>query len=149
MLPCSAGDAIPRGSAHGPVGEHKLQLTEHQVPVLAPGMPVLYNPLGGQIQHPAQGVIIGEGRLALGDLPELAVQPLNDVRRVYDFTNLRRVFKKGAQDLPVFLPAPHAGGILFAPTLRKGSQILFRLLQGHCRIDFFSYPLSTPCCLCS
>ena len=59
-------------------------------------MPVLHDALGGQIQHPAQGVVIREGRLVLRDLPELAVQALDDVRRVYDFPNLHGVFKKRA-----------------------------------------------------
>ena len=35
-------------------------------------------------------------RLVLCDLPELAVQALDDVRRVYDFPNLNGVFKERA-----------------------------------------------------
>ena len=57
-------------------------------------MPVLHDALGGQIQHPAQGVVVREGRLILCDLPELAVQTLDDVRRVYDFPNLNGVFEE-------------------------------------------------------
>ena len=52
--------------------------------------------LGGQIQHPAQGVVVREGRLVLRNLPELAVQALDDVRRVYDFPNLHGVFEERA-----------------------------------------------------
>ena len=78
-----------RKSANGSVCEHDLQLAEHQIPVLASGVPVLHDALGGQIQHPAQGVVVREGGLVLRDLPELAVQTLDDVRRVYDFPNLR------------------------------------------------------------
>ena len=59
-------------------------------------MPVFHDALGGQIQHPAQGVVVREGRLILCDLPELAVQALDDVRRVYDFPNLNGVFKERA-----------------------------------------------------
>ena len=51
------------GSADGPVGEHDLELAENQVPVLAPGMPVLDNPLRGQIEHPAQGIVVGKAGL--------------------------------------------------------------------------------------
>jgi hypothetical protein len=60
---------------------------------------VLHDPLGCQIEHPAQRVVIGEGRLVLGDLTELPVQPLDDVRRVYDFPNLLGVFKERAQNM--------------------------------------------------
>ena len=59
-------------------------------------MPVLHDALGGQIQHPAQGVVVREGGLVFRDLPELAVQALNDVRRVYDFPNLNGVFEERA-----------------------------------------------------
>ena len=85
-----------RESANGSVGEHDLQLAEHQIPVLVSGVPVLHDTLGGQIQHPAQGVVVREGRFVLCDLPELAVQALDDVRRVYDFPNLNGVFKERA-----------------------------------------------------
>ena len=59
-------------------------------------MPVLHDALGSQIQHPAQGVVVREGGLVFRDLPELAVQALNDVRRVYDFPNLNGVFEERA-----------------------------------------------------
>jgi len=70
-----AGKNNARKSAGRAVSEHDLQLAEHHVPVLAPGMPMLLNVLGGQIEHFAQGIVIGEGRLVLGDLPELTVEP--------------------------------------------------------------------------
>ena len=85
-----------RESAYGPVGEHDFQLAQHQIPVLVSGVPVLHDALRGQIQHPAQGVVVREGRLVLCDLPELAIQALDDVRRVYDFPNLNGVFKERA-----------------------------------------------------
>ena len=40
--------------------------------------------LRGQIEHPVQGIIVGETGLILRDQPELAVQAFDDVRRVYD-----------------------------------------------------------------
>ena len=86
------------------VGEHDLQLIEHHVPILIPGMPVLDDPSGSQIQHPTQRIVIGERRLVLGDLPELPVQSFDDVRRVYDFPNFRRIFKERTQNLPILLP---------------------------------------------
>ena len=85
-----------RESANGSVGEHDLQLAEHQIPVLTSGVPVLHDALGGQIQHPAQRVIIREGGLIFRNLPELAVQALDDVRRVYDVPNLNGVFEECA-----------------------------------------------------
>ena len=86
-----------RESANGSVGEHDLQLAEHQIPVLTSGVPVLHDALRGQIQHPAQGIIVCEGGLIFfRDLPELAVQALDDVRRVYDFPNLHGVFEECA-----------------------------------------------------
>lgn len=85
-----------RESANGSVSEHDLQLAEHQIPVLTSGVPVLHDTLGGQIQHPAQGVVVREGGLVLRDLPELAIQALDDVRRVYDFPNLNGVFEECA-----------------------------------------------------
>lgn len=123
------GNPNTRGSVRRWVGEQDLQLAEHHIPVLAPGVPVLYNPLSRQIQHPAQRIVIGEAGLVLGNLPELPVQALNDIGRVYDFPNLRRVFKKGAQNIPIFLPALNTGGILLAPGLRKLPQIFLRFVQ--------------------
>ena len=38
----------------------------------------------GQIEHPAQGIVVGEAGLVFCDLAELTVQALNDIRRVYD-----------------------------------------------------------------
>lgn len=40
---------------------------------MAPSVPVLHDSPGGQIEHPAQGIIIGEAGLVFGDLPELPV----------------------------------------------------------------------------
>ena len=86
----SPGNPNARGSAHLPVGEQDLQLTEHHVPILAPGVPVLYDPLSRQIQHPPQRIVARKTGFVLGDLPELPVQAFDNVRCVYDFPNLRR-----------------------------------------------------------
>ena len=110
-----AGNPISGGSACLAVREHDLQLAEYHVPILASCVPMPDDPLGCQIQHPPQRIVIGERRLVLRDLTELTVQTLDDIRRVYDFPNLGRVFKEGAQNLPVILPAFHAGGIQLSP----------------------------------
>ena len=131
------GNPNARGSAYLPVGEHDLQLTEHHVPILAPGVPVLNDPLGRQVQHPPQRIVVGERGLVLRDLPELPVQAFNNVRRVYDFPNLRRIFKEGVQNLPVVLPAPDAGGILLPPGVCKYPQILLRFVQSDGGVALF------------
>ena len=104
-----------KGSTCSPVSKHDLELVEHQVPVLAPGFPVLHDALGGQIKHPAQRIVVDKAGLVLRDLPELAVKALDNIGRIYDFPDFRRVFIEGAQNIPVILPAFHAGGVLLAP----------------------------------
>ena len=131
------GHAKGKGSANRPISEHELQLAKHQIPVLASGMPVLHDALSGQIEHPAQGIVIGKAGFVFGDLSELAVKALNDVRRVYDFPNLRRVFIKGAQNLPIFLPTLHAGGVLTTPFFSKLEKRILRLIQSNSGVDFF------------
>ena len=133
----STTQGIRPWSTGGALREHQLQLAEHQVPVLAAGVPVLHTLLRGQIQHPAQGIVISKRRLVLCNLPELTVQALDDVRRVYDFTNLQRIFKKRTQDFPIVLPAFDAGGILLAPALTESQQVALRLIQRNCRTVFF------------
>ena len=96
---------------------------------------MLDDPLGCQIQHPPQRIIVGEGRLVLRDLPELAVQTFDDVRRVYDFPNLGRVFKEGTQNFPIILPAFDAGRILLPPFIAEAAQVFFCLLQRHGGVD--------------
>ncbi len=73
-------------SANMILAERRSQLTS--------GVPVLHDALRGQIQHPAQGIIVCEGGLIFRDLPELAVQALDDVRRVYDFSESPRGIRK-------------------------------------------------------
>ena len=131
----TSGNPNTRGSARLPVGEQNLQLASYQVPILAPGMPMLHNPLGRQVQHPPQGIITRKAGLVLRDLPELPVQSLDDIRRVYDFPNLRRVFKERAQNFPVFFPALDTGRVLLPPGISKLAQIFLRLVQGDGSID--------------
>ena len=69
--------------------EHELELGQNHIPISTSGSPMLDNFPAGQVQHLAQGIIVGKAGLVLGDLPELAVEPLNDIGRVYDFPNLR------------------------------------------------------------
>ena len=86
-----AANNSTRGSVCSVVREQDLQLAEDHIPVLAAGVPVLYDALRSRVKHLVQGIIIGEERLVFSDLSELAVQPLNDVRRVSDPADLRRI----------------------------------------------------------
>ena len=137
MLPEPAGKPTAWESGNAAVGEHDLQLAQHHVPILTPCVPMLDDPLGRQVQHPPQRIVVGERRLVFGDLPELPVQTLDDVRRVYDFPNLRRIFKEGVQNLPVVLPAPDAGGILLPPGIGEHAQILLCFVQSDGGVDLF------------
>ena len=47
----------------------------------------------GQIEHFTQGIVVGEAGLVFGNLPELAVQALDDIGRVYDFPNLGGIWR--------------------------------------------------------
>ena len=96
---------------------------------------MLYDPLSRQIQHPPQRIVARKTGFVLGDLPELPVQAFDNVRCVYDFPNLRRVFKKGTENLPVFLPASDTGRILLPPGVGELAQIFLRLVQGDGGID--------------
>ena len=129
------GNPNARGSAYLPVSEHDLQLTEHHVPILAPCVPVLNNTLRCQIQHPPQRIVVGERRLVLGDLAELPVQSLDNIRRVYDFPNLRRIFKEGVQNFPVVFPALYTGRILTAPFFCEVVQLLRSFFFSYCGVD--------------
>ena len=103
---------------------------------MASGTPMLYDSLRGQIEHPAQGIIVGKAGLVFGDLTELAVETLNDIGRVYDFPNLWRVFIERTQNFPVFLPALYARGVLAAPFFSELEQVFLRFLQGDSGVNF-------------
>ena len=76
----SAGTFYSQGLAGSTVGEYDFQLAEHQVPVLTSGTPALRNMLRGQIEHPAQEIIVGKAGLVFRNLPELAVKAFDDIR---------------------------------------------------------------------
>ena len=118
-VPQHPGKTDSRESASFSVSKHDFQLIEYHVPILAPSMPVPDDPLGCQIEHSPQRIVIGKRGLVLCDLTKLPVQALDNVRRVYDLPNLWRIFKEGAQDFPVIFPALYAGRILFAPGISK------------------------------
>ena len=84
---------------------------------------------------PPQRIIIRKTGLVLCDLPELPVQTLDDIRRVYDFPDLGRIFKKGTQNFLIVLPALDTGGVLFPPCVTEASQVLFCFLQRHSSVD--------------
>lgn len=88
-----------------------------------------YDALRSQVEHLAQGIVIGKGRLVFGNLAELAIQSLDDICDVNNLPDLRRIVKEGAQGFPVFFTAFDAGGILPTPLLGKQPQIVLRLLQ--------------------
>ncbi len=69
----------------------------------------------GKVEHFAQGIVAGKAGLVFGALSELAVQALNDIGDVYDFPNLGRICEKGAQNIPIILPAFDTEGIMFPP----------------------------------
>ena len=75
-------------------GQADLQLAEYNIPVLTPCLLVLHDPPSGQIEHPPQEIAIRETRFVLSDLSELPVQTLDDIGRVYDLPDFRRIFKK-------------------------------------------------------
>ena len=68
------------------------------------GGPVFDNFSAGEIEHFAQGIVVGKAWLILCDLTELAVQALDDIGRVYDFPNLGRICEKGAQNISIIFP---------------------------------------------
>lgn len=101
---------------------------------------MLHNPLGCQVQHPTQGIIIGTARLILRDLPELQVQAIDNIHRVYEFPNLCRIFKEGAQNIQVFFPTLDIGRLLLLPGITKLAQIFLRFIQCDGGIIFLLVP---------
>ena len=91
-----AGNHKVRESAGCTFRKHDFQLTENHIPVLAAGVPMSYDALRSQVEHLAQGIIIGKGRLVFGNLAELAIQSLDDICGVNDLPDLRRIVKEGA-----------------------------------------------------
>lgn len=60
-----------------------------KAPVLAPGVPVYHDPLCGQVEHPEQGVLVGDAGFVFGNMPELVVGAFDNVGRVFDLPDLR------------------------------------------------------------
>jgi len=77
-----------------PIAKQDVQLANDLISISTTGSPVFDDFRRCQIQHFAQGIIIGEGRLVLGDPPELPVKPLDNVCRIYDFPNLGWICKE-------------------------------------------------------
>ena len=117
------------------------------VPVSTSRGPMFDNLFRRQIQHLFEAVVIGERGLVLSDFPELSVKLLDDVGGIYDSSDLRRICVKGAENIPVVLPAFDAGRILFSPVLLECRQpverfifcdrLIHRLEVGHQRLDIF------------
>jgi len=78
----------------GPVAKQDIQLANDLIPISTTGSPVFDNFCRRQIQHFAQGIIFGKGRLVLGDPPKLSVKSFNDIGRIYDFPNLGWICKE-------------------------------------------------------
>ena len=91
---------VKPGSGRFAVLEHELELSQNHVPISTTDSPAFDNFPAGQIEHLAQGIVVGEAGFVFGDLPELAVQALNDIGRVYDFPNLGGICEKGTQGGP-------------------------------------------------
>ena len=77
-----------------PTAKQDVQLANSLIPISTTCSPVFDNFRRCQIQHFAQGIIIGKGRLVLGDPPELPVKSLDDIGRIYDFPNLGWICKE-------------------------------------------------------
>lgn len=67
------GNSKEWGSAHSAVGKQDVQLAWNHIPFLVPGVPVLEDKLGCQIEHPPHVIVVGEAGSILDYLPELAV----------------------------------------------------------------------------
>ena len=106
---------VKPGSGGLAVLEHELKLSQNHIPISTPGRPVFDNFPAGQVEHFAQGIIAGKAGLVFGDLAELAVQALDDIGGVYDFPNFGGICEKGAQNIPIVLPAFDTRRVLFPP----------------------------------
>ncbi len=102
------GTLYRQGSAGGTSGEHNLQLTEYQVPVLASGAPASRDALGGQVEHPAQGIIFS---------PPIAPGHI-DIDSAFIQKNQMRCLCFLRKPTPVFSLGLHIGD---APVRKRGS----------------------------
>ena len=85
------------------------------------------NVLRSKIEYLSERIVVCEGRLVLGDLPELSVQTLDNVRRIYYPSNLAWVCKKRRKNIPILLPASYTAGIRFCPVVLELYTICLRL----------------------
>ena len=74
--------------------EHELELREDHIPVSTSGSPMPDNFPAGKVEYLAQGIIVGEAGLVLGDLTKLAVEPFNDIRPCLKNSAALYYFKK-------------------------------------------------------
>lgn len=94
--------------------EHELELSQNHVPISTSGGPVPDNFPADQVEHLSQGIIAGEAGLVPGNLAELAVEALNDISRVYDFSEFREDMRKRCSKYPNYLPSfSHRTGTAF------------------------------------
>ena len=63
--------------------------------------------------------------------------PFHDIGRIYDFPDLRRVFKERAQALPVVFPTLDAGWVLLMPDFGEETPIFLGFFPRDSGIDFF------------
>ena len=92
------------------------ELSVNHAPIHAPTRPFLRDIHRGQIQHFQQAVVRREHGFRFGDLPKLAVESFNRIRRIDQPANLLRKFEVGAQIRPVFTPRRSNLRILLAPS---------------------------------
>ena len=80
------------------------QLGIDPAPVLPPPSPFLRNILHRKIKQLEQAVIGREDRAGFGRLPKLAIETLDRIRRIDQFSQFLLEFEVGAQIRPVLIP---------------------------------------------
>lgn len=96
------------------VWEHGLELSEKDISISTSSDSALDNFPADQVEHLSQGIIAGEAGLVPGNLAELAVEALNDISRVYDFSEFREDMRKRCSKYPNYLPSfSHRTGTAF------------------------------------
>lgn len=82
--------------------DHQLGVYHSPVPVTE--RPLLRRFLNSQVDLLDESLIVGEDRLVLGDLLDLPVKALDRIRRVNHGPDLRGIFEKGDDLIPVRSP---------------------------------------------
>jgi hypothetical protein len=101
-----------------PIWKENGELEEHLTPVLDTARPFANDVHGGEIEHFKKGFIRRKYALPLRHFTKLAMVALDDVRRVDELTDLRRVLKEGRQLVPIITPGTDDEGVLRAPDFR-------------------------------